>query len=146
MTLALDTSALIQRYVPGPHRDLIIEVMDADPVWCASELARTELRMAMHRIAGNSAMAHDLWASARADWDTFVVVPVDKGCLASAAEIGSAYGVRTIDAIHLASADRLPGPIKFATLDPNQISAAVALGFELISPATDRRIRSRPSP
>ncbi len=135
MTLALDTSALIQRYVAGPNRDLVVAAMEADPVWCASELARTELLMAMHRLAGSQITAQDLWASARADWDTFVVVPVDKSCLATAVEIGATYGVRSVDAIHLAAADRLPRPVKYATLDSGQIPAAVALGFELISPS-----------
>ncbi len=134
MTLALDSSALVQRYLPGPDRELVVSAMQHATVWCASELARTELLMALHRLAGSQIAADDLWAAARADWDAFVVVPVDSRCLATAAELGSVYGLTTVDAIHLAAADRLPRPVRYATLDPNQIPAATALGFELVSP------------
>ncbi len=134
MTLALDSSALLSRYVRGPERRLVLSAMERSSNWCASELARTEVMMALHRLANSNIAAQDLWAAARADWDAFVVVPVDKRCLAAAAEIGSVYGLTTVDAIHLAAADRLPKPIRYATLDPNQIPAAAAMGFELVSP------------
>jgi hypothetical protein len=42
--------------------------------------------------------------------------------------------VRLVDAIHLAAADRLPAPVRFLTLDRQQIAAAAALGFEVVSP------------
>ncbi len=136
MTLALDSSALIQRYVPGPDRELVVSAMQEATVWCASELARTELLVALHRLAGDQIAADDLWAAARADWDAFIVVPVDRMCLATATEIGAVYGLTTVDAIHLAAADRLPRPVRYATLDPNQIPAAAAMGFDLVSPMT----------
>lgn len=113
---------------------MINDAMEADPVWCASDLARTEVMLALHRIAGNELLADDLWAAARADFDAFVLVPVDQQCIARATELGAAYGLRTVDAVHLAAADRLPRPVRYATLDRHQIPAAVALGFELISP------------
>ena len=37
------------------------------------------------------------------------------------------------DAIHLAAATRLPGPIRFVTFDPAQIPVALSLGFEVVS-------------
>ena len=113
---------------------MINDAMEADPVWCASDLARTEVMLALHRIAGNELLADDLWTAARADFDAFVLVPVDQQCIARATELGAAYGLRTVDAVHLAAADRLPRPVRYATLDRHQIPAAVALGFELISP------------
>jgi hypothetical protein len=53
--------------------------------------------------------------------------------LARAVEIGATYGVRIVDAIHLAAADRLPGPIRYLTFERQQIPAADALGFEVLS-------------
>ena len=44
------------------------------------------------------------------------------------------FGVRLVDAIHLAAANRLPGPVRYLTFDRQQIPAAAALGFEVISP------------
>lgn len=134
MTLAIDPSALICRYVPGPDRRLVVETMDADPVWCASDLARTEVMLALHRAAGSEVLANDLWEAARADLDAFVLVPVDDRCIARATELGAAYGLRTVDAIHLAAADRLPRPLRYLTLDRHQIPAAAALGFDLVAP------------
>jgi predicted nucleic acid-binding protein len=134
VTLAIDPSALVARYVPGPERIMINDAMDADPTWCASDLARTEVMLALHRVAGNEILADELWAAARADFDAFVLVPVDERCISRATELGAAYGLRTVDAIHLAAADRLPRPVRYATLDRHQIPAAAALGFELVSP------------
>ena len=137
MTLAVDPSALVARYVPGPDRAMINSALADGGPWCASDLARTEVMLALHRIAGNEVLAHDLWAAARADFDAFVLIPVDQRCIARATELGAAYSLRTVDAIHLAAADRLPRPVRYATLDRQQIPAAAALGFELVAPIAD---------
>ena len=50
-----------------------------------------------------------------------------------AAELGRTQPLRTVDAIHLAAADRLPSPTTFATFDPAQIPVAVGLGFDVLS-------------
>ncbi len=134
MTLAIDSSALIQRYVPGPHQAMMVSAMDADHDWCASELARTEVLLALHRLAGGPTAAKDLGAQLRSDWSAMIVVPIDQACLAAAVDIGSEFGLTTVDAIHLAAADRLPKPLTYATLDSHQIPAAAALGFEIVSP------------
>jgi len=90
--------------------------------------------LALHRVAGAEVLANDLRAAARADFDAFVLIPVDERCIARATELGTAYGLRTVDAIHLAAADRLPTPVRYLTLDRHQIPAAAALGFELVAP------------
>lgn len=134
MTLAVDASALVKRYVREPGRDLVLESMAADPDWCASALVRTEAMVALHQIAVGRRQQQALWAALRDDWDAFVVVPVDDRCLARAVEIGAGFGIRTVDAIHLAAADRLPRPVRYLTFDHQQIPAAAALGLEVISP------------
>jgi len=134
MTLMVDPSAMIARYVPGPDRALVNKTMADDGTWCASDLARTEVMLALHRVAGAEVLANELLVAARADFDAFVLVPVDERCIARATELGAAYGLRTVDAIHLAAADRLPSPVSYLTLDRHQIPAAAALGFELVAP------------
>ncbi len=136
MTLAIDASALVKRYLREPGRDLVLEAMADDPVWCASALARTETLVALHRVALGRSQQRSLWAALREDWDAFVVVPVDERCLARAVEIGAGFGVRTVDAIHLAAADRLPRPVRYLTFDRQQIPAAASLGLEVISPVS----------
>ena len=75
----------------------------------------------------------ELWRELRDEWDAFWVVPMDDRCMARAVEIGATYGVRIVDAIHLAAADRLPGPVRYLTFERQQIPAADALGFEVVS-------------
>lgn len=137
-TLVLDPSALIHRYVGraegGAHRQLVDEAMDASTTWCATELARTEVFLALHRLAGDQALAADLWSRARRDFDAMVLVPIDGRALARAVEIGAEFGLRTVDAVHLAAVDRLPRPARFATFDRHQIPAALGLGFDVVAP------------
>ena len=73
-------------------------------------------------------------AAVREDWAAMTVVPVDDRCLARAVELGATFGLRSVDAIHLAAADRLPTPVTFVSFDRHQLPAAAALGFEVISP------------
>lgn len=135
MTLAVDTSALVRRYVRGPGHGLVTEAMADDPVWCASALARAETLQALHQVAVSQTQHDALWQALRRDWDAFHVVPVDDRCLAAAVEIGATFRVRTVDAVHLAAAARLPAPVRYLTFDRRQIPAAAGLGLEVVAPA-----------
>ena len=133
MTLALDTSALLARYISGAERPVVLAVMDADRDWCASALALTEALMLAERMTGDAWSADELRRALRDDWERIAVVPVDEPCLDRAAELGRSHPLRTIDAIHLAAADRLPRPITYCTFAPDQIPVALALGFDVAS-------------
>ena len=134
MTLFVDTSALVRRYVDEPGRDLVVETMANEPVWVASALARTEAMITLHQLAGGPRQQQRLWSRLRDDWDAFAVVPVDDRCLGRALELGSSFAMRIVDAIHLAAADRLPRPVRYLTFDRHQIPGAAALGLEVVSP------------
>ena len=133
MTLALDTTALLARYVAGPHRDVVHEAMAADPDWCASALALTESLMLLERLTPDPFAADDLRRALRDDWERVNVVPVDQRCLDRAAELGRSHPLRTVDALHLAAADRLPRPLTYVTFDHRQIPVALALGLDVVS-------------
>lgn len=134
MTLYVDTSALVRRYLHDRHRSIVLDAMGAEDTWCASALVRTETQLALHRASVTARQQAELWRALRDEWEAFWVVPMDDRCMAQAVEIGATYGVRIVDAIHLAAADRLPGPVRYLTFDRQQIPAADALGFEVISP------------
>ncbi len=134
MTLYVDTSALVRRYLHNRHRPMVLEAMAGDDAWCASALARTEAQVALHRASVTSRQQRELWRALRDEWEAFWVVPLDDRGMARAVEIGAAYGVRIVDALHLAAADRLPPPVRYLTLERQQIAAAAALGFEVVSP------------
>lgn len=133
MTLALDTSALLGRYLSGPHRAVIVAAMADDPVWCASALARAEALGMVDRVCDLPGDGDRLRRALRDDWERVHVVPLDQRCLDRAAELSREQPLRTVDALHLAAADRLPGPVTYVTFDPRQIPVALALGFEVVS-------------
>ncbi len=131
--LALDSSALLARYVGGPARAVVLDAMAADGDWCASALALSEVVMLAERAAMLESERDAIRRAVRDDWERINVVPIDQLCLDRAAEIGRTQPVRTVDAIHLAAADRLPRPVTYCTFDPRQIPVALALGFNVVS-------------
>lgn len=132
MTIALDTTSLLSRFLDGPTRPTVLAAMTADTDWCASALALSEALMLIDRLGDDPARTDELRRALRDDWERINVVPVDGVCLDRAAELGRTQPLRTVDAIHLAAADRLPRPLTFATFDPAQIPVALALGFEVL--------------
>lgn len=132
--LFVDTSALLCRYVHDAGSDLVDATLSADDTWVCSAVARTEVLIALHHLAGGPHQQAAMWETFRSDWDAFAVVPVDPRCLSRAGELGAEYALRLVDAIHLAAADRLPRPLRYLTFDRRQIPAADALGMEVVSP------------
>lgn len=137
MTVFLDSTALFSRFTDDPGRDVVLGVMDDDPTLCVSAVALTECRMLLERLDLDPGDRRRIDGAIISEWEMFHVVPVDSTCLSRAAEIGRNQPVRTIDAIQLAAADRLPRPLTFVTLDPNQIGPALDLGFDVASPVGD---------
>jgi predicted nucleic acid-binding protein len=120
MTLFLDTSALLQRYVEGEGSSTVIAAMAGDPLWVASALAGVETRIALHRLPVGTDV-QERWRQRFAD-----------DCLREATRIGTEQGVGTVDAVHLAAAERLPRPFRYLTFDREQAAAARALGFDVL--------------
>lgn len=133
MTLALDTSALLGRYLSGPHLRVVHEAMADDQQWCASALARAEALGMVERVCDVPADGDRIRRALTDDWERIHVVPVDQLCLDRATELTRTHPLRTVDALHLAAADRLPRPLRFVTFDPRQIPVALDLGFDVVS-------------
>ena len=127
--LFLDTSALVKRYVDESGTELVVRRMDEDEVWAASSLARTEAEITLCRLGYGPDELDALRLRLRNDWDRCLVVPLDGACLDRAARIGCEHEVRTLDALHLAAADRLPRPLVMLTFDRRQAEAARSLGL-----------------
>lgn len=127
--LFLDTSALVKRYVEEDGTALVLRRMDEDPEWVVSAVARAETEVTLCRLGFDSGTGAILRAALRGDWERCSVVPVDPACLERAAEIGCSHEVRTLDALHLAAADRLPRPLVVLTFDRRQADAARAMGL-----------------
>ncbi len=113
---------------------MVVDAMDEHAAWAASSMARTEIQLALHLAAPSPRIQRELWAAVRDDWEAMWEIPVDGRCLARATEIGARFGIGVTDAVPLAAAARLPGPVRFATFERQQIPAAAELGFEVLSP------------
>jgi predicted nucleic acid-binding protein len=122
--LFLDTSALLKRYVEEEGTDLVLRRMDEDREWTVSALARTEAVISLCRLGFEPDDSSGVWQRVREDWERCHVVPLDPAALGRAAEIGRRYEVRTLDALHLAAADRLPPPLVVLTFDRRLADAA----------------------
>lgn len=133
MTLALDTSALLALVVDGPQRQVVLEAMEEDPVWCASAMALTETLPAIDRLTDEAIQRLDLEDAVRFVWDHLHVVPLDQRCLDRAASLSRSQPLRLTDALHLAAAERLPQPVRYVTFDPAQIGVALGLGLDVVS-------------
>jgi predicted nucleic acid-binding protein len=133
MTVCLDSSALIARYIDSPEHDVVVTAMDEDDEWCASALVRPEVLALIERIAADHSDRTPVRAEFERDWERLAIVPVDAACLGRAAELLCTHPLRVVDALHLAAADRLPRPLTFITFDHHQIPVALALGFEVVS-------------
>jgi predicted nucleic acid-binding protein len=129
--LFLDTSALLKRYVLEEGTDLVLESMAQDGSWTASALAQAETEVTLCHLGLSRRAETEQRRRLRADWERFLVVPVDGRCLLRATEVGCQHRVRTLDAIHLAAAERLPGPLSFLTFDLRQAAAAQAMSLEV---------------
>lgn len=132
MTTYVDTSALLKRYVDEDDSDIADAWLRADPVLVTSWVTLVEARRNLARLLDGTALA-DARRQLLADLDHVAMMAVDEPLSRAAAEIGEVLGVRSLDAVHLASAQRLQVPgITFLTFDLRQAQAARSLGFAVV--------------
>ena len=129
MTTYVDTSALMKRYVEEPDSALADELLSSDPVLVTSWVTAVELRRNLARLAPPTELPA-LRRRVSADLDSFAMVTADEAVCMAGAEIAEHLGLRSLDAVHLASAQRLAvAGLVFVTFDLRQAQGARALGF-----------------
>lgn len=128
MTLYVDSSALLKRYVDEPDSDRAVELLTTDPILVTGRHTIVEVRRNLARVlaptdatAARAAFASDLAA--------FSIVEIDANTCELAATIAEQTSVRTLDALHLGAARRLGTALTFVTFDVRQAHAARTLGF-----------------
>jgi len=132
VTLYVDSSALIKRYVAEEGSDLAEAVLLADIEWVTGRHAFVEVMLALHRRLGEAERGVAATAFQR-DWERTFVVALDDHLCRRAAEFGVASGARSLDGLHLAAADRAGGrSIPIVTFDVRLGLAARAMGFSVI--------------
>lgn len=133
MTLYLDSSALLKRYLPDePGRAENERLLVGDGDWVTARLTLVEVQRNLVRSLARRALAAAR-AQLEVDWARTTVVELDEEVCAVAAEIGEETGTRTLDALHLAAAERVRGAsVRFLTYDRRQAAAARALGWTVL--------------
>jgi uncharacterized protein len=132
MTTYIDSSALLKCYIDDHDSAMAEQLVDSDPVRATSWVTYTEVRRNLARHLDGTAR-RDAYRQFEKDFDQFAAVTVDETICRTAATIGETLGVRSLDAIHLASAQRLLiTGLTFITFDLSQAQAARSLGFHVL--------------
>jgi predicted nucleic acid-binding protein len=132
MTTYVDSSAILKNYFAEPDSSLAEQLLNSDAVLVTSWITFVEVRRNLARALRGIELreAKEQFA---ADLDSMALVAVDEAVCRSAAQIGEQLGVRSLDAIQLASARRLAIPsLPFITFDLRQAQAARSLGFSVL--------------
>jgi uncharacterized protein len=132
MSLYVDSSALLKRYVDEPDSDRAEEYLQSEPLLVTGRHTVIEVRRNLSRLldARPLAVARRAFAD---DVDRLSLVEIDAQTCATAADIAETTIVRTLDALHLASAQRALGAGgAFLTFDIRQAQAARSMGFVVL--------------
>jgi len=129
----VDSSALLKRYVEEADSAAADALLRADTELLTARHTIVEVRRNLARllsgrdlVAARSAFTHDL--------RSFSIVELDEATCESAASIAETTGVRSLDALHLAAAQRVAAPgLGFLTFDLRQAQAARALGLTVVT-------------
>jgi predicted nucleic acid-binding protein len=132
VSLYVDSSALLKRYVDEPDSELAESLLRSDPSLLTARHTVVEVRRNLARLLEDRDAA-----TARAafleDLRVLSIVELDEGTCDTAAAISELTGVRTLDALHLAAAQRIGGPaVPFLTFDVRQAQAARGLGLTVV--------------
>jgi predicted nucleic acid-binding protein len=131
VTLYVDSSALLKRYVDEPDSERAVELLTSDPVLVTGRHTIVEVRRNLARALGPSD-ATAARAAFAADIATFAIVELDAATTELAATIAEQTGVRTLDALHLGAARRLGTGLPFLTFDVRQAQTARTLGLAVV--------------
>jgi predicted nucleic acid-binding protein len=132
-----DTSALVKRYVDEPGRREVLQLLRQNEC-VTSAVLPVELRSGLRRrVADGSLDAARLPAILKhvaADRPYWTLVEVGTDVLAGAETLVAGHPIRTLDAIHVASAQLFAGRVSlpsltFVSADKRQTETAVAVGL-----------------
>jgi predicted nucleic acid-binding protein len=130
--LYLDSSAVVKLVSREPETADLVAAVRADPSLISSALAWTEVLRATQRARGETDRAERVIGG-------IALVPIDEGILRAAASLPPAT-LRTLDAIHLATALSLGDDVTHVvTYDDPLASAAARAGLDVIAPGAVER-------
>ena len=124
----LDSSAIVKLVIREPETDALLAFLEPRQLWVTSALARVEVVRAVRRHGRPAA------ARAAALLDGLSLLALDDALLDSAATI-DADRLRSLDAIHIASAQQLEAQLDaLVSYDARMLAAARSLGVPVSRP------------
>ena len=133
MSLYVDSSALLKRYVDEPDSDVAEALLTGEDSLLTARHTIVEVRRSLARLLSGQELAR-----ARStfvdDLEALSLIELDEVTCEAAASVAELTGARTLDALHLAAARRVGGPaaVPFLTFDVRQAQAARALGLTVL--------------
>ncbi len=132
MSLYVDTSALLKRYVDEADSEAADSILRGDPSLVTGRHTIVEMRRNLSRLLAERDLAKARAAFAE-DLEAISIVELDEVTCEGAAAIAEVTGTRTLDAMHLSAAQRAGGPaITFVSFDARQAQVARTLGFTVV--------------
>ena len=132
MSLYVDSSALLKRYVDEPDSGACDAILRSDPALVTGRHTVIEVRRNLSRLVAPRELA-EVKASFARDLAAISLVELDAATCEAAAAIAEVTGLRTLDALHLAAANRVGGTaLPLLTYDVRQAQAARSLGFTVL--------------
>lgn len=132
MTLYLDSSALLKLYFTEPESEACQRIVVSDSDWISARHTSIEVRRNLASQLTGRALTEAQRQFAR-DWNSIMIVELDKGVCETAAEIAEMLQVRTLDSLHLGAAQKVGhGALPLLTYDFRQAQAARALGWTVL--------------
>ena len=130
MAVYVDTSAMFKHYVIEPGSDDCDSILRSDTEWVSAHHAFVEIQHALGRLLRDADLAEALDVFI-ADWERVIVIELDQEIYARAAEFSITLGVRTLDALHLAAAQRAGGAsLPFLTFDARPGAGGALAGLD----------------
>jgi len=129
MSVYVDTSALLKRYLEEPDSHAADAILAEDLAWFTGRHTYVEVRRNLARaVAGEDLVRiRDVFEQ---DWRRTTVVELDEITCRLAADIGEQTGLRSLDSLHIGAATRLgPEVLAFLTFDVRQAQVARQMGF-----------------
>ncbi len=128
MTLYVDSSALLKRYVDEHDSVQAESLLASDPVLVISRLTEIEVRRNLARLLDGAALL-DARRQLTGDLDAFALVALDAATCGEAARIAEETLCRSLDSIHVAAALRAGSATTVLTFDARQAQVARSVGL-----------------
>lgn len=132
MTLYVDTSALLKRYIDEHDSDVAEQLLHTDPVLVTTRLTEVEVRRNLTRLVARPEVLDRLRQDLARDLDAFAFVALDATTCNEAARIAEQTSCRSLNAVHIGAARRAGFATTILTFDVRQARAAREVGMSVI--------------